>query len=241
MQVIKKEDSTYGLGAIFGQSSRILENPFRIIELQYYLRHNDIDAINAILEYSSQSNSDILFNYADVASKNAAGFMNLKLAFNNFEHRQDYPLSGEICDDAFDDVSDNLYRINPSREDTYKRMQYYSQVYIFATNMKIIEDAYRLAGKEVPSDYKKHFVETFYDSLEDKANFRLCFQNSDPMSDIRYFKNAESNFNGMDSYMQEIRQIAIEVYQEKNATRNDISNAQKREHELDYLDKDWYI
>ena len=237
MQVIEREDSTYGLGATFGQSTRVLENPFRIMELQYYMRHNDIDALDAILEYSSQSNSGILSNYADVAAKNAAGFMNLKLAFTNFEHRQDYPISGEICDDAFDDVSDSLYKINPSREDAFKRMQYYSQVYIFATNMKIIEDAYRLTGREVPDNYKKNFVETFYDSLEDKANFRLCFQNPDPMSDISYFNNAESNFRGMESYIQEIRQIAIEVYQEKNATRN-ISHIQQPEHEQNYPDKD---
>jgi hypothetical protein len=237
MQVIEREDSTYGLGATFGQSTRVLENPFRIMELQYYIRHNDIDALDAILEYSSQSDSDILSNYAVIASKNAAGFMNLKLAFNNFEHRQDYPISGEICDDAFDDVSDSLYKINPSREDAFKKMQYYSQVYIFATNIKIIEDAYRLTGRDVPNDYKKNFVESFYDSLEDKANFRVCFQNPDPMSDIRHFSNAERNFSGMEAYMQEIRQIAVEVYQEKNETRS-IAHTQSKEREQIKPDKD---
>ena len=237
MKVVDREDSTYELGATFGQTSRELENPFRIMELQYYLRRNDIEALNAILEYSSktQEHKDVLSNYADVASKNAAGFMNLKLAFNNFEHRQDYPISGEICDDAFDDISDSLYKVSPSREDVFKRMQYYSQIYIFATNMKIIEDAYKLTGKEIPSNYKKHFVETFYDSLEDKANFKLCFQNENPMSDISHFNNAEKNFNGMELYMQDIRQIAFEVYNEKNV-RN-VSSTRQKEQEQNYPDK----
>ena len=237
MEVVNREDSTYELGATFGQSIRELESPFRIMELQYYAKHNDIEALKAILEYSSQTHEDVLYNYADVASKNAAGFMNLKLAFNNFEHRQDYPISGEICDDAFDDISDSLYKINPSREDIFRKMQYYSQVYLFATNMKIIEDAYRLTGKEVPTNYKKHFIETFYDSLEDKANFRLCFQNPNPMTDIIHFNNAGKNFDGMESYMQDIRKIAVEVYQEKNAIRN-ISHIQQPKHEQSSLDKD---
>ena len=47
----------------------------------------------------------------------------------------------------------------------------YFQVYFFATNMKVIEDAYTFIGREAPDNYKKHFAETFYDSLEDKANF----------------------------------------------------------------------
>ncbi len=230
MQVVAREDQVYGLGATFGQTTRTLENPFRIMELQYYLKHNDIEAIRAILDYSSQGHEDILYNYADVASKNAAGFMNLKLAFNNFEHRQDYPLSGEICDDSFDDVSDCLYRLNPSREDEHRKLQHYSQVYIFITNMKIIEDAYRLIGREVPSDYRRHFVETFYDSLEDKANFRLCFQNPNPMADIGHFTNAEANFDGMEAYMQEIRQIAVEVYKERNVERNDSDVHSKEKH-----------
>ena len=33
MQVVDREDSIYGLGTILGQSTRILENPFRIMEL----------------------------------------------------------------------------------------------------------------------------------------------------------------------------------------------------------------
>ena len=218
MQIVDREDSTYGLGAIFGQTTRVLENPFRIMEVQYFLKQNNLDALNAILDYSTHKEDNFLNNYADIMAKNAAGFMNLKLAINNFEHRQDYPLSGEICDDAFDDVSESLYVINPSHEDNFKKMQYYSQVYVFATNMKVLEDAYKLTGRPIPSDYKKHFVETFYNSLEDKANFKLCFQSPDPMSTIAFFNNAENNFKGMNDYIQDIRQIAVEVYKEHNPT-----------------------
>ena len=224
MEVVQKEDSTYGLGAIFAQTTRVLENPFRIMEVQYFLSNNNIEALNAILDFSVQGNADFFRNYATISAKNAAGFINLKLAMNNFEHRQDYPLSGEICDDAYDDVSNNLYALNPSREDQFKKMQYYSQIFIFATNMKVLEDAFRLTGRAIPSDYKRLFVEKFYDSLEDKANFRLCFQNEDPMSTIKHFNNAEQNFRGMESFMQEIRQIAVDYFFEKNPQKNDSKN-----------------
>lgn len=230
MEVVKREDSTYGWGATFGQTTRVLENPFRIMEMQYFLKHNNIEALNAILDFTVQGNTDFLTSYASISARNAAGFMNLKLAMNNFEHRQDYPLSGEICDDAYDDVSSCLYALNPSREDQFKKMQYYSQIYIFATNLKVLEDAYRLTGRTIPVDYKKQFVETFYDSLEDKGNFKLCFQNPDPMSNIRHFNNAEQNFRGMESFVQEIRKIAVEVYQEKNLQKKE-SPKERKEHD----------
>lgn len=221
MQVVEKEDSTYGLGATFGQSTRELGNPFRIMELEYFLRQNNIEALDAILDYTTKSPDDFMKDYATISGQNAAGFINLKLAINNFEHRQDFPLSGEICDDAFDDVSKHIDNQNPTREDIYKRTQYYYQIYIFATNMKILEDAFKATGRTIPSDYKRHFVETFYDSLEDKEDFKMCFKDPEPMKMIRLFDNAEKNFSGMQDYMQSIREIAVDVYKERNAKSNE--------------------
>lgn len=221
MRVVEREDATYGLGAIFGQSTRVLENPFRIMELEYFLRQNNIEALDAILDYTTKSPDDFMKDYATISGQNAAGFINLKLAINNFEHRQDFPLSGEICDDAFDDVSKHIDNQEPTREDIYKKTQYYYQVYIYATNMKILEDAFRATGRQIPSDYKRHFVETFYDSLEDKENFKMCFRDPEPMAMIKLFNNAEKNFAGMEEYMQGIREIAFEVYKERTEKSNE--------------------
>lgn len=214
--VLDREDSTYGLGAIFGQTTRVLDNPFRIMELDYYIKNNNICAVSAIMEYSMERcKGDLLSQYSDISARNAAGFMNLNLSFSNFEHRQDYPLSGEICDDAYDDVSSSLYTINPTRDDEYKKLKYRNQVYIWITNMKIIENAYKLLGKEIPKDYKESFIEIFYESLDDKDNFRECFKSPNPMDEIKVINNAEKNFEGMESTMQEFRGIAVNLYKTK--------------------------
>ena len=87
--------------------------------------------------------------------------------------------------------------------------------------MKILEDSFKVTGKEIPSDYKRQFVETFYDSLEDKENFKMCFRDPEPMAMIKMFNNAEKNFAGMVEYMHEIREIAVDVYKERTEKSNE--------------------
>jgi len=221
LSILQKEDQTYGLGAIFAQTTRKLDNPFRIMELNEYIKNGDIEAVRAIIEYSeSKCTGELLKEYSMTTGKNVAGFMNLNLAINNFEHRQDYPLSGEICDDAYDDIGNSLRTLNPSREDYFNRLKFYNQIYLFATNIKVIEDAYKILGKEIPQDYKETFLETFYESLKDKANFKLCFRNENPMEQISLFNNARQNFNGMESYILDLRKRAIEVYKNMQNKNN---------------------
>ncbi len=222
LRTIQKEDSTYSLGVIFGQTTRKLDNPFRIMELKHYLDKENIEAVRALIDYSSsRCEGDLLEEYSKTAAKNVAGFMNLDLAINNFEHRQDYPLSGEICDDAFDDISKSIHTSNPNHDDYHKRLRYNNQVYIFATNMKIIEDAYKMLGKEVPKNYQETFLETFYDSLNNKENFKNCFRNENPMKDLERFNNATKNFEGMEEYLIGLRPKAVKVYKSKNLRIND--------------------
>lgn len=225
LSTIQKEDQTYGLGAIFAQTTRKLDNPFRIMELNEYIKNRDIKAVSAIIEYSkSKCDSELLEEFSRTTAKNVAGFMNLNLAINNFEHRQDYPLSGEICDDAYDDVSDSLRAATPNSQDYFNKLKFYNQIYLLATNMKVIEDAYTMFGKEVPQGYQENFLETFYESLDDKTNFKLCFKNENPMEQILLFDNAEKNFNGMESYITDLRKKAIEVYKNKNLNTQNKTN-----------------
>lgn len=218
LATIQKEDQTYGLGAIFAQTTRKLDNPFRIMELQEYIKNNDSEAVRAIIEYSqSKCGGELLEDYAKISAKNAAGFMNLNLSINNFEHRQDYPLSGEICDDAYDDVTNSITTSNPNPQDHFNRLKFYNQVYLFASNIKVIEDAYRMLGKEIPQNYQVTFLETFYESLDDNTNFKLCFRNENPMEQLSLFNNAGKNFSGMEDYVTDLRQKAVEVYKSKQA------------------------
>lgn len=151
--------------------------------------------------------------------------MNLNLSINNFEHRQDYPLSGEICDDAYDDVTGSLITPNPSPSDYYNRLKYYNQVYLFATNMKVIADAYTMLGKELPKRYQQSFLETFYESLDDKTKFKQCFRNENPMEDISRFSNAGKNFDGMEDFLTDLRGQAVEVFKSAQLRTNDTNDS----------------
>lgn len=186
---ISEEDRRYGLGAMFGQAKRVLENPFRISDLDYYVKHKDSAAVVSILEYSQLFyDEDFLLTYADIMGKNVAGFMNQKIANHLWSHRQDFALSAEICDEAYNDVSINISKDDYYRQ--YKRLQkskydngfenisfiiedqvkYYAQIFLFASNMKVIENAYILSGINVPDNYQNRFIESFIDNLANREN-----------------------------------------------------------------------
>ena len=88
-----------------------------------------------------------------------------------------------------------------------------------------IEDAYQMLGIEIPQNYKETFLETFYESLDNKTNFELCFRKENPMEQISHFNNGEKNFNGMESFLIDLRKKAIEVYKNKHLnTQNKTNN-----------------
>lgn len=197
---IIEEDRRYGLGAMFGQATRILENPFRISDLAYYNQHKNIEAISDIIRYSQLLyDEDYLLTYAATMGRNVAGFMNQKLANHLWSHRQDFALSAEICDEAYNDVSVNLskddcfdtyiqLKASASKcttndcerieyiENDYEEIsvivedqaKYYTQFFLFGSNMKVIEDAYKLLDYSIPVNYQNSFIRSFIDNLENK-------------------------------------------------------------------------
>lgn len=196
---VTEEDSRYGLGASFGQAVRILESPFRISDLAYCIETKDKEAVQSILDYTRrQYSANYLNYYAETMGKNVAGFMNEGLANHLWSHRQDFALSAEICDDAFNDVRKNLQQETSVEQyeklrnvidnchndgqtpkdiaDEYKRqshimadkVKYYAQVFLFVSNMKVLEDAYNLVGYQINAGYVDRFVEAFVYGLENK-------------------------------------------------------------------------
>lgn len=196
---IREEDGRYALGALFGQATRILGNPFRISDLEFHVRRDERDAVAAILEYTrAREGAHFLLEYAADMGRNTAGFMNEGLANHLWSHRQDYSLSGEICDEAFNDVRASLKRdmseaqciryeellgreaagvLTPGgdeheadallRNTVVDGAKYYAQILMFASNMKVLEDAHRMVGFGVPQDYQDRFVAECVDNLTD--------------------------------------------------------------------------
>lgn len=181
---VLEEDGRYSLGAAFGQATRILENPFRISDLAHYVETRDVDSVKLILDYSRHNCHDsFLLSYATTMGRNAAGLMNEGLANHLWSHRQDFGLSGEMCDEAINDVTQNLTRDDCEEAGFYgggdrandlvssivtDKVKFYSQVYLLASNMKVIEDALRLVGYEVADRYEDAFICQFLALLQDR-------------------------------------------------------------------------
>lgn len=215
---IRKQDKEYELGATFGQTTRILENPFRIMDLAYFVDNSRLDSVQAILDYTGEHyDGDYIASYAETMGKNLAGFMNLGLAYNNWAHRQDFSLSGEMCDDAYDDVSKSIvYSKDISEGDKhYKHIMkdisiYYNQIYLFASNMKVIEDAYRLIGREVPEDYQDRFIETFIENIQNRDEILRTIsleatRSFEEVLRINGGKAAIRNFEGYREYVEQFK------------------------------------
>ena len=231
---IEKQDINYELGAAFGQTTRLLENPFRIMDLSYFVDNKKSDSVQAILDYTrGQYDKDYISLYAENMAKNIAGFMNLGLAYNNWAHRQDFALSGEMCDDAYDDVSKSLsYSKNISEEDkNYKQIlknktMYYNQIYLFASNMKVIEEAYKTAGIDVPESYKDIFIDTFIENIQDRDETlkEIISDSSRSFEDILKIcggDGAINNFKGYEDYIADFRNRLVEKSKEFVKTDSD--------------------
>lgn len=217
---IRKQDREYQLGAMFGQTTRILENPFRIMDLAYFVDNNKKEQVQAILDYtSSKQEQDYITYYAQTMAKNLAGFMNLNLSYNNWAHRQDFALSAEMCDDAYDDISQTLDYEKDVKEDDehYKDIissatRFYNQIYLFASNMKVVEDAYKMTGRVIPENYKEEFINTFIENLKNKEEIldRLEKDTGKDFKDILLLaggKTAIQNFEGYEEYIVEFRKL----------------------------------
>ena len=228
-KAISKQDKEYELGAIFGQSTRILESPFRISDLAFFTENSQIEGAKAILDYTNEkSEGEYITNYAKTMGKNLAGFMNLNLAYNNWGHRQDFALSAEICDDAYDDVTKCIeaFKNIDKNDKNYKFImrevgQYYTQIYLFASNMKVIEDAYKMVGKEVPKDYQEKFIDKFIDNLKNKEkilnNMKNYFDmNLDQMLNIFGGQDAIKNFKGYEEYVNQFKNKLYEKIMERD-------------------------
>lgn len=170
-------DKEYALGQRYGQSIRILESPFRIADIEYYKNQGNIDVLNNIIAFTESVYPDrVPFeNYFAVQmGTNLANMMNHAWSCNNFAHRQDYTLAGEMCDDSYDFVPEELkaahmkYISEPEKEQGVKsniRLKFFLQTYLLSSNIKVLQEEMALRGKSeeeiqsVLSDFLDSFTQ----------------------------------------------------------------------------------
>lgn len=152
-------DAEYALGQRFGQSVRKMESPFRISDLELYVVNNDLDAIESIVDFTEElQNENIPFEniFAKQMGTNIALMMNNGWMCENFVHRQDYSLAGEMCDDSFFKMTDRLkHEVEKNKNKPDKVLaiaedlnnKFFSQLFFISSNIKVLQDEMTLRGK----------------------------------------------------------------------------------------------
>lgn len=180
-------DKVYSLGQRYGQAERVLENPFRISDLEYYIKKGDVGAIQNIVAFSEelqQGQVSMENAFARQMGINIAKLMNSGWMCENFVYRQDYTLAGEMCDDSYFDVMEHLKGIDDrNRDNEGKRKairrdvirKYFSQFYLIGSNIKVLQDEMNLRGKtkeeinSVISEYVSGFAQNIdFDEISKK-------------------------------------------------------------------------
>lgn len=174
-------DSSYSLGQRYGQATRTMESPFRISDLEYYIANNDISAIEDIVVLTEEmlGNEGMSFEntFAKQMGANIAKLMNAGWVCENFMHRQDFSLAGEMCDDAYFDLKQKIKDTrekNKNDESKFQALkndyirQFLSQVYFISSNIKVLQDEMKLRGKteEEIESVLDDFAGTFATSID---------------------------------------------------------------------------
>ncbi len=179
---IEYVDKSYSLGQRYGQAVRRMESPFRISDLEYYVENSDISAIQDIAEFTEEmQGAEIAFEniFAKQMGTNIALMMNKGWMCENFVHRQDYSLTGEMCDDSYFDLTEKLKELAVRHKDDkgkyeaisndYKR-KFFSQIYLISSNIKILQDEMQMRGKQ-PEEIESvmmDFIESFAQNIDFK-------------------------------------------------------------------------
>lgn len=182
-------DSSYSLGQRYGQAIREIETPFRIADIEYYKDQKNIEVLENIAGFMEEMYPErIPFEnyFAHQMGINLANMLNNGWCCENFSHRQDYTLSGEMCDDSYFDIKDklehaekfrktNLGRMKVDKSNT--RLKFFLQTYVLSSNIKVLQEEMGLRGKsekEIES-VLNDFLDSFAQTIDlEQVSLNLC-------------------------------------------------------------------
>lgn len=179
---ISSIDKSYSLGQRYGQGIRILGSPFRISDIQGYINDKDKESLDLIADFTesmlSEDKKGLGFEtvFAETMGKNVAMLLNGGWYVNNVMHRQDFDLSGTMCDDAYDELSQVVEKYNkiddPGKREgmiSEAKKKYIEQIHFVASTVKILQDAMAVRGKT--EDEIQGVFETYVDSFVSNFDF----------------------------------------------------------------------
>lgn len=174
-------DKVYSRGQRYGQAIREIESPFRIADIEILLGDSkNLPALEAIAGFTESMHPDrIPFEnyFAKQLGINLGNMMNNGWECENFSHRQDYTLTGEMCDDSYKyapkelelasrDENENPGKANAGR--TNIRLKFFTQIYLLSSNIKILQDEMKMRGKskEEIDSVLTDFLDNFHQTLD---------------------------------------------------------------------------
>lgn len=179
---ISSIDRSYSLGQRYGQGIRILGSPFRVSDIQGYINDKDKESLDLIADFTEsmlpEDKKGLGFEtvFAETMGKNVAMLLNGGWYANNAMHRQDFDLSGAMCDDAYDELSQVVERYskidNPGKREgmiSEAKKQYIEQIHFVASTVKILQDAMAVRGKT--EEEIQGVFETYVDSFVSNLDF----------------------------------------------------------------------
>ena len=123
-------DSYYERGQRYGQAKRIIQNPFRISDIENIINEKGItrkekakkiELIARFSEIQQEGNESFEEYFAKQMGNNVATMINTGWRCNNFIHRQDFSLAGELCDDSFYDGNEKINNYSMWAEEIEKQ------------------------------------------------------------------------------------------------------------------------
>lgn len=184
---IEYVDKSYSLGQRYGQAVRIMESPFRISDLEYYVENNDISAIQDIVEFTQETQgTEVAFEniFAKQMGTNIALMMNKGWMCENFVHRQDYSLTGEMCDDSYFSLIEKMKSAEKRIQQNNKKMEE-----IRRNNPDITDDKILETKEQVDKiKFEKSRLEKQIAELNENIENRTLILTEEEKKRIKYFK-----------------------------------------------------
>ena len=193
-------DSVYSRGQRYGQMIRKIESPFRIADFEVLLGdEKNLPAIEAMVNFTEEMHPDrVPFEnyFARTMGQNLGNMMNNGWECENFSHRQDYSITGEMCDDSYvyapkelekcdkleelgqiefsaasneEEIEDANYLMGKAKaERSSVRLKYFTQIYSLASNVKVLQEEMKMRGKS--KEEIDSVLSDFLDSFSNTVN-----------------------------------------------------------------------
>jgi hypothetical protein len=164
-----------------------------------------MQSIQDIVEFENQIQCCMEFEseFSLQMGGNIAKLMNAGWCCENFVHRQDYTLAGEMCGDSYFDLQEHIRGVKDKcKDDTGKanaivgdlKRTFFTQVFLIGSNIKVLQDEMKLRGKN--SNLLDIYVEAFANNIDfNKISLKLGIDEKQVKIEFDKLLNGEHEYS----------------------------------------------